>query len=328
MRVPFTRHTLLIALFIAEQQLLNVDIKYVQELLAPFSAQLVYPKLKHLSVEIGSTVAFFNLSTGPKRAHCVIACSFFFHMDDWLEREYKSMDEERLHKLRVFVEVVIQLYKDQGIGEQQPSTDSSGLLSETAVDYVRCLAILRDTGKTVFETEPLFNRWKLSIVNFFECYFLCEIPAVVAALKRNQFLTDAEHADHRFCSAGLPWLNSYQYTLEHQFEHFSDFDSTMALVSQWGSLHNDALSFGKEEPVQGELLHESRVHRVEIQQQVTRFEAMAAVCDDANEKLELVLKVVDSLPSFMRPYIQCGFMSWLNIFPYHLQTSRYGWKKA
>ena len=324
----------------SEKQLEACDIKYVIDGFKPFEGLIMSDKLKKLSIEIGETAAFFDVVGGPKRAHQCYWCCFCYFIDDWIEDMYRGKLSATVDvkDLELYIKDICKVWDTVAkTGEIDTSMVFARIKTQEDIseDYWKCMLVFLRTGRGVFESERLYRRWARSVHSYFDKYFPYEVPAVRRAVKENRYLTRDEHADHRWCSSGIPWLNAYQFTEDHIVEFFDDHDMGMVIVSQWGCLTNDALSYGKEvcslsgDQKVTDIVVENQVnHAASKYQPFSVLKGLRDVCEEVDRQLQLCIDIHQLNPVVMRPYMKIGVFSWLNIFPYHLETSRYGWEKV
>jgi len=296
-----------------------------------FKGLLIYEKLNKLNIEIGLTHCFVNCNSGPKRAHGVMICSFYFLWDDWLESHYVTVSDEQLKLLEKHVNQLSRMFKIAHETGQICIEECEGFELDLvkSKDFYEAQVIILRTAKATFETDRLFRKWALTVYNYLMGYFEWEIPAIRKATSENRYCTEEEYADFRFMSTGLGWLTAYQFTDDMVLECFSDLSEVQAIVSLWGGLQNEVMSIGKE-ATRGDLLEvENRVRRrMSIDKNVSFFEAMKETCRQADDTLEVLLNVRKLLPLRMKPFVELAMISWISMIPYYVQSSRYGWKLA
>ena len=308
--------------------------KYVHQLMANFSHLLIFKALNKLSIEIGSTTCFFNLSSGEKRAHCVVVCSFYFLWDDWFEQYFVAGSDEQLINLKNHVDDLSRMFliaSETGQVCAEP-VDGFDLDLNVSLDFYEAHVIILKTAKAAFESDRLFRKWSLTIYNYFCAYFDWEVPVMRRATSENRFLTKEEYTNFRYLTTGIGWLTSYQFTDDMVIEKFFDGSELQAIIAQWGGLHNEIMSIGKE-ATRGEALEvENRVlHQLSLQggdgnDKLALFNAMKDVCRQTNKQIEVILSVCELLPFELKRFPKLSCITWIDMFPYYVESSRYGWK--
>ena len=317
-----------------DEQIRGLDIVYVHQLMANFSHLLIYEALNKLSIEIGLTNCFVNCSSGEKRAHCVIVCSFYFLWDDWFEPYFVTGSDEQMVKLEKHVNDLSRMFRiaDETGQVCTETIDGFDLDLEKSMDFYKAHVIILKTAKAVFDNDRLFRKWSKTVSNYLNAYFKLEIPVMRRATSENRYLTNEEYADFRYVTTGLGWLTSYQFTEDMDIEFFSDVSELQSIAAQWGGLHNEIMSIGKS-PTRGDALEvENRVHHQlwlqgdDSNDHLSLFNAMKEICRQADERLEGILRICEFTSLRLKPFPKMACISWIDMFPYYVESSRYGWQ--